>query len=357
MKRTGFIILIVLIVSLFSGTGYYFYEKSDDPKTEYKTDTAYVMDIIKKTVAAGSIVPRKEIEIKSQVSGVVDELYTDAGTQINVGDLIARIKIIPDVVALNNAQASVENARINFENAQKELQRQKQLFDEKVISEFEYNQFLLDYNLKEQQLEAAQNNLELIREGASKKSGSVSNLVKSTVNGMVLDVPVKEGSFIVETNTFNEGTTIASIADMQQMIFEGQVNESEVGLLKEGMPLLLNVGALESDPFTAELEYISPKGIEEEGAIEFEIRAAVDLQEDKFLRAGYSANADIILARRDSVVAVKESDVISEKGETFLEVEVAPQKFERQKIITGLSDGINIEVVEGIKKGDRIKKQ
>ncbi len=356
MKLLLTVVIIMVLASTFLGTGYYLYQKSEEPAVVFETDSVFTTNIIKKTVATGSIIPRKEVEIKTQVSGVVEKLYVEAGAKVKAGDLIAKIKIIPNVVALNNAEAAVQTALINFKNSEKELERQKQLFSDNVISEFEFNQFQLNYNLNKQQLEAAGNNLELIREGASKKSGTVSNQVRSTVNGMILDVPVKEGSFVIETNTFNDGTTIASIANMNEMIFEGQVDESEVGKLREGMELLLKIGALETETFIASLEYISPKGLEDEGAIQFEIRAAVNLKDNAFLRAGYSANADIVLEQREKVLAIKESNLIFEDEKIYVEVEVGDQIFEKREIKTGISDGINIEVVSGLTLAESVKK-
>jgi HlyD family secretion protein len=307
-------------------------------------------------VATGAIEPRKEIELKSQVSGVVETIYVEPGDIIKNGQLVAKIKIIPDVVRLNDAEMRLKAAVINFKNAEKELQRQKRLFDEKVLSDMDYNEYLLRYQLREQEVEAAENNLDLVKEGASKKSGAVSNLVMATAEGMVLDVPVKEGNFVIETNTFNEGTTIASVADMSEMIFRGHVDESEVGKIEVGMKLDLKIGALETENITAILEYISPKGVEEEGAIQFEIKAAVALKAGVFLRAGYSANADIVLSRRDSVLAVNEGNVIFEDGKSFVEVEVGEQEFKKREIETGLSDGINIEIISGIGPEDKVKK-
>ena len=286
MKKFFTILLILLLVTSLVGTGYFLYAKSQEKPEVFETDAPFFTDIEKKTVATGSIVPRKEIELKSNVSGVVDQIFVEPGDNVNGGQLIARIKIIPDVVTLNNAEANVKSAVINLKNAEKELNRQRGLYKEKVISEFEFSQAQLQYNLSEQQLEAAQNNLELVKEGASKKSGTQNNLVYATAAGMVLDVPVKEGTFVIETNTFNDGTTIATVADMTEMIFEGKVDESEVGKLSLGMPLKLKVGALDTASFFAELEYISPKGVEEEGAIQFEVKAAVSLQTDIFLKSG-----------------------------------------------------------------------
>lgn len=356
IKKILIILAVTFLVSSFMGTLYYLYQKSQTPPVIFETESPFVTDIIKKTVATGSINPRKEIQIKSQVSGVIDQIFVEPGATVTNNQKMAKIRIIPNVVALNNAEASVNRARINFVDARNELKRQEKLYSEKVISEYEFNQATLNFNLKKQELDAAENNLELVREGASKKSGSASNIVYSTVTGMVLDVPVKEGSFVIESNTFNEGTTIVSVADMSEMVFEGNVDESEVGKLEEGMELTINIGALDKQIFTATLEYISPKGVEQDGAIQFEIRAAVTLKKDVFLRAGYSANADIVLDKRSQVLAVKESNLILEKGKAFVDVETSPQQFERKQIEVGLSDGINIEIVSGLHPEEKIKK-
>lgn len=357
MKKVFVILLIVLFVVSFIGTGFFLFSKSQKPTEVYETETPIFTDIIKKTVATGSITPRKEIALKSQVSGIVDELFVEPGDYSKKGQLIARIRIIPDVVALNNAEMRLKAALINFKNNERELQRQKKLFDEKVIAEFDYNNFQLQYNLARQEVEAAENNLELVKEGASKKAGSSSNLVYATAEGMILDVPVEQGDFVIESNTFNEGTTIASVADMDDLIFKGKVDESEVGKIQPGMELLLKIGALEKEEITALLEFISPKGVEEEGAIQFEIKANIVTKSDAFLRAGYSANADIVLEKRDSTMAINEGNLIIEGNKTFVEVETAPQTFEKVEIKTGLSDGINIEVTEGITANSKVKKQ
>ena len=355
MRRVFGILMILLLFVSFFGGGYYLYQKSEEKPVVFSSDTPFYSDIVNKTVATGSIVPRKEIELKSQVSGVVDEIFVEPGETVKEGDLIARIKIIPDVVSLNNAENRLQTAIINFKNAEKELQRQKELFEQNVISEFDYNQFLLSYNLAKQDLEAAENNLELVKEGASKKTGNASNLVYSTASGMVLDVPVEEGNFVIETNTFNDGTTIATVANMNEMIFEGKVDESEVGKIREGMDLKLTIGALEDVSFHAKLEYIAPKGVEEEGAIQFEIKAAIQLKEGTFLRAAYSANADIVLDKRDSVLSVKEKWLVFEEEKTFVEVQTGEQQYEKREIETGLSDGINIEIVSGLAADEKVK--
>jgi HlyD family secretion protein len=356
MKRIFITLAIILIFGLFLGTGYFLYQKSEQPPVVYETDTPFKTDIIKKTIATGTIVPRREVALKSQVSGVVEKLYVEEGASVKVGDLIARIRIIPNVVAVNNAQAQLENARINLDNAERELKRQKSLLDANVTSDMDYNSFLLDFKIRKQEVEAAENNLQLIREGSSRKSGSVSNLVRSTVSGMILEIPVKEGTFIIESNTFNEGTSIASIADMSEMIFEGKVDESEVGRIRPGMDLILSVGAIEGEVFDAKLEFISPKGQADEGAIKFNIKAAIALQDDQFLRAGYSATADIVLEKRENVLAIKESNLLFDQAKTYVEVATGDQQFERREVKTGLSDGINIQIAEGLSETEKIKK-
>lgn len=357
MKRILVILTIIIVVGSFAGTGYYLYQKSEEPPVIYETNSPFLTDIERKTVATGSIVPRKEIEVKSQVSGVIEKLYLEAGNHVKVGDKIAKVKIIPNVVALNNAEVRIKTAAINYKNSNKEKNRQYELYEQQVISESTYNQFLLSYNLAQQEVEAAENNMQLIKEGASKNEGMSSNIVRATSSGMLLDIPVKEGSFVIESNTFNDGTTIASIANMNEMIFEGKVDEAEVGKLKEGMDLSLTVGALDTVSFNANLEYISPKGVEDQGAIQFEIKAAVNLRSDNFLRAGYSANADIVLENKKQVLALKESDIQFDEDENmYVEIMLADQEFEKRILETGISDGINIEILGGLKESDKYKR-
>ncbi|MCG8306389.1 MAG: efflux RND transporter periplasmic adaptor subunit [Cytophagales bacterium] len=354
-KVIGSLVALVFVAS-FIAVGYVLIKKSIRPDEVFESASPFYADIVSKTVATGSITPRKEIDLKSQVSGVVETLYVEAGDIVGNNDIIAKIKIIPDVVMLNNAEMRLKAALINFKNAHTEMERQNQLYAENVISELEYNRHKLEYQLRQQEVEAAENNLELIKEGASKNTGTVSNVVRSTAEGMVIDVPVKEGSFVIESNTFNEGTTIATVANMKDIIFEGKVDESEVGKIHEGMMLDLKIGALQEEKIRAELEYISPKGIEEDGAIQFEIKAAVNLKSDLFLRAGYSANADIVLDRRDSVLAIKESDIYFDADKIFVDVVAGEQEYRKTEIKTGLSDGINIEILEGLDANQKIKK-
>jgi len=407
----GCVISLAAVLVLFSiFLGVYFYQQNAKDPVVYDTSKPEVTDIIKKTVATGSIKPRREVLIKPQVSGVVDELYVEAGEIATKGQKIAKIKLIPSQISINNAQSQVELSRIRYDEAQRELKRQKEvfgkkldvesarsnyetaereearnrrLFEEGVVSELDYNRFKRDMevakaafenaqllagntlqqfeanvDIAKQEMNAAINNLQLLREGASKNSRQVNNIVVSTVAGMVLDVPVEEGSSVIERNNFNEGTSIAIVADMKSLIFEGQVDESDVGKLKEGMPLELTIGAIEDEKFDATLEFISPKGVEEEGTVKFEVRAAIKPTEGVFLRAGYSANGDIILDKREQVIALQERDVIFSNDSTFIEVAVGDQEFEKREIKTGLSDGLKIEVLSsGIDTTTQVKVQ
>jgi HlyD family secretion protein len=357
MKKILRLVLLFAILFVFGYTVYYLWSKEEVSPIVYTTEQAYTATIIKKTVATGSVVPRREIDIKPQVSGIIKEIYVIAGDQVKVGDLIAKVKIIPDMVTLNSAESRVDRAEITLEEAKLNYDRNLSLREQEVISESEFQPFMIGLKSAREELNTAENNLQLIREGASKRSSTSTNtLIRSTIDGMVLDVPVKEGNSVIESNTFNEGTTIATIADMNNMIFEGNVDESEVDKISQGMDLILNIGAIENLTFEAELEYISPKGVEESGAIQFEIRAALNMADSsKFIRAGYSANADIVLDRRDSVLSISEG-LLQFIGDTiYVEVQVGAQQFERRDVTTGLSDGINIEVLSGITADDKIK--
>lgn len=359
MKKTIVGLVIAGLLVLFVYTIYYLWGKEQQEPIVYETEQAFKTSIIKKTMATGAVVPRKEIDIKPQVSGIIQEIYVEAGELVKKGDLIAKVKIIPDMVTLNNAENRVNRAKIALDQAKRDYDRNKQLLDQGVIPEVEFQTFEIALKNAEEEQEAAASNLQLIREGVTKRSGrSTNTLIRSTIDGMVLDVPVKEGNSVIESNTFNEGTTIASVADMGNMIFEGNVDESEVNKIKLGMPLILNIGAIETEKFDASLEYISPKGVTIDGAIQFEIRAAlkIDTTGGSFIRAGYSASADIVLDRRDDVLAIRESLMqFDDTGKSYIEVEVGDQRFERRDLTTGLSDGINIEVLSGVTEADKIK--
>ncbi len=404
----GFLIALGVFVVLSAiGLIYYFSQQRNKTSDSFDTEKPIIADVVKKSVATGSIKPRLEIMIKPQVSGVVQELYVEEGEAVIQGQKLAKIKLVPNEVNINTAQSNLELAKLRLTEAKRELQRQKEVFsknldvesaqatydnaleqeqrqrqllDEGVIAQQAYDQFKLDLNIataaldnakiiannslkqfetqvdiRKQELDAAVNNLQLLREGASSNSRQVNNVIVSTVQGMVLDIPVETGSSVIERNNFNEGTTIATVADMSNLIFEGKVDESEVGKLREGMPLTLTVGAIEGHTFDAILEFISPKGVDEEGTVKFEVRAAVKPSEEVFLRAGYSANGDIIMDRRDQVIAIKERDVLFENDTNYVQVLVGDREFEKRPIQLGLSDGIQVEVLNGLDTTTQIK--
>lgn len=356
IKKIFKYILLTAFVGLFIWTLYFLWSKSQTPPVVFQTLTAFDTNIVKKTVATGSIIPRKEVNMKSQVSGIIEKLYIVAGQEIKAGDVLAKIKIIPNMANLANAENRISVAQLNFDNAKIDFERNDNLLKQNVISKSEWLPYDLKLKSAEQELKAAEDNLTLVKEGVTKAAGSATNtLVKATISGMVLDVPVKEGSQVIESNTFNEGTTIASVANMGEMIFEGKLDESEVGKVIPGMDILLTIGAIDIEKFAAKLEYISPKGATENGAIQFLIRAAINKQTGTFLRAGYSANADIILSKKDKVLSVPESVLQFDKDKTYVELETGTQKFEKKYIKTGISDGINIEVLDGLTKKDKIK--
>jgi len=356
MKKILGIVIGVVVLTLFGGTVYFLWAKSQKPETVFQTESPKKATIIKKAVATGAVVPRQEVEIKPRVSGIVEEIYVEPGRPVKNGDLIVRIRVVPDMVNLAGAQDRVARAEIARDNAEKEYERNKKLSEQGLIAASAFQPFDAAWKNAQAEVAAARENMDLIEKGISRSAGSVTNtLVRSTINGMVLEVPVEVGHSVIETNNFNAGTTLATIADMDDMIFKGKVDESEVGKLKTGMALLLTIGAIQDQQLNAMLEHIAPKGVEQEGAIQFEIRAALAKQSGVTVRANYSANADIVLDRRDSVLAINESLLQFEGDKKFVEVETAPQKFEKREITTGLSDGIQIEVVSGLTESDKVK--
>ncbi len=356
MKKIWRYLLLIGIGAAFIYTIYFLAEKSKQDPIVYATEQAVVGNIVKQTLATGSIKPREEVDIKPQVSGIIQELFVEAGDHVNEGQLIARVKVIPDMVALNNAQNRLEIAEINYTTAKQDYDRNKALYAQKVISVADFQMVEQNYKNALTERNAAQDNLDIIREGASKNMGAQSlTLVKSTVTGMVLDVPIKVGNQVIESNNFNDGTTIATVANMNDMIFEGLIDESEVGKIKEGMDLVITIGAIEKETFDAKLEYISPKGIEENGAIQFQVRAKMALNKDNFVRAGYSANANIVLDKRDSVLTLSEGLLQFEDDVPFVEIATGENQWARRDVKLGLSDGLKVEIIDGISADDKIK--
>lgn len=373
MKRTKTIILLAFIVVAFTAALVYLWKKNQENPITYKTETATHTTVTVKTVATGKIVPKEEVLIKPNVSGVVEEIFVVAGAYVKQGDLIAKIRVIPNVSSLTSAKnaissnlTSLETAKINLQTQKNNYERQKALFEKGVISANDFETVENTYLQTKQSVEQAQinvnsarQNYDIIKTGTTSGLGNIAQTqVRATVSGMVLAVPVKEGNQVIEANNFNEGTSIASLADVKKMIFEGKVDESEVGKIKEGLPLEITVGAIENEKFNAVLDYIAPKGVEENGAIQFEIKGSLKSIDSTFIRAGLSANASIILGKAEDVLAIKEAlvqyDETTDK-KPFVEVEVGDQKFEKRSVELGLSDGIFVQVVSGITENDKIK--
>ncbi len=374
MKKSKTIIILVTIGVLFSVSMYWLYSKNIEDPVVYETEKPAMGSIIKKTVATGSIVPKEEVLIKPNISGIIDEIFVEAGEIVKAGDLIAKVKVVPNVSSLNSAKnninsvrTQVETARLAFENQKSIYNRQKELFEKGVISANEFDNAQLAYDQAQQRLRqeqvgltAASQNYDIVRTGTTRGMGASANTeIRATVSGMVLDVPVKTGNQVIEANNFNDGTTIATLADVDKMIFEGKVDESEVGKIKEGLPLEITVGALPDKTFDAVLDYIAPKGVDENGAIQFEIKGTMKNLDttSTFIRAGLSANASIILAKADDVLTIKEALVQYDPKtqKPFVEVMVGDQKFERRQVELGVSDGIDVEIKSGVSKDDNIK--
>lgn len=358
MKKRATIIVLLCIVLAFGGAMYYLYQKNAEDPVVYQTEELSKQTIIKKTMATGSILPLEEVLIKPNISGVIEEVYVEGGDYIKSGDLLAKIKVVPNLNALNNAKNNIDEAKINLDDQLRNYERQKNLFDKGVISKVDLERAQVSYDQARQTYSAANKNYDIVKTGTTKGYGNAANtLIRSTVSGMVLEVPVEVGNQVIESNTFNEGTTIATVADIDKMIFEGKVDESEVGKIKENLPLEITVGAIENKVFNAVLDYIAPKGNEENGAIQFEIKGTLKKQDTTFIRAGLSANASIILAKADSVLAIKEALVQFDKDtkKPFVEIETGEQKFERKEIELGISDGIIVEIKSGLNTGDKVK--
>ncbi|WP_228237034.1 efflux RND transporter periplasmic adaptor subunit [Allomuricauda sp. M10] len=358
MKKSVTIAILLLIVIVFGGSMYYLYQKNAEDPIIYETETPSTQTIVKKAVATGSILPLEEVLIKPNISGVIEEIFVEGGDFVKSGDLLAKIKVVPNLSALNDAKNAIDEAKINLDDQMRNLERQTTLFGKGVISKTDMERAQVTYDQAKQAYAAANKRYDIVKTGTTSGFSNAANtMIRATVSGMVLEVPVEVGNQVIESNNFNEGTTIAAIADVNKMIFEGKVDESEVGRIKEDLPLEITVGAIENKVFDAVLDYIAPKGKEENGAIQFEIKGSLKKQDTTFIRAGLSANASIILARADSVLAVKEA-LVQFDGDTkkpFVEVETANQQFERRDVKLGVSDGIFVEIKSGLAATDKIK--
>ncbi len=360
MKRYFKYIMMALAAVVFIGTFVFLYIKSQPKPVEYNEFEPKQMDIRKTTVVTGKIEPRNEVNVKPQISGIITEILKEAGQKVEAGEVIAKVKVIPDMSSLSAAQARVRLAGINERQARTDFEREKALFDKGLVSADEYDKIAQALRQAREESAAAQDNLEVVRDGVSKTNASASStLIRSTVTGLILDIPVKVGNSVILANTFNDGTTIATVANMNDLIFRGNIDETEVGRLTTGMTMKITIGALQDLKFDARLEYISPKATDQNGANQFEIKAAVNLPtSSEQIRSGYSANAEIVLTEARGVLSVPESAIEFSGNDTFVYVVKGSGKektYERRKVTTGLSDGINIEIRSGLKKGETVR--
>ncbi len=359
MKKFFRILLWIIVAALFIGTFVYLYFNSKPKETYYSIVSPDTGTIERTTVLTGKIEPRDEIQIKPQISGIITQINVQPGDMVRQGDVIAVIKVIPDASQLSNAETSVNQAQINLEDARLKHERNTVLYEKRLISREEFENTLATYNKAREELDAARDAVNIVKQGVSRYNASEANTqVRATIDGLVLDVPVKVGTSVIQANTFNDGTTVATIADMNKLIFKGNVDETEVGSLKVGMPMTITIGAIPDYSSETVIEYISPKGVETNGANTFELKAAIDSESGMQLRSGYSANATVALTRSDSVLRVPESVVEFAGDSTFVYLltdTVETQKFTRKPIATGVSDGINIEVKSGIDSSAKLR--
>ena len=359
MKRYSKLIIAAIIALIFIGTFVFLWQKSQPKEVVYNEFTPKKENIQKTTVITGKIEPRNEVNVKPQISGIITELLKEPGQHVQQGEVIAKVKVIPDMGQLSSAEMRVRLAEINLKQAQTDFQREENLYKQKLVSADEYDKSKQALNQAKHEKAAAEDALQVVRDGVSKSNASASStLVRSTISGIILDIPVKVGNSVILSNTFNDGTTIATVANMNDLIFRGNIDETEVGQLVSGMPMKITIGALQDLNFEANLEYISPKAVENNGANQFEIKAAVKLAEGGKIRSGYSANAEIVLAKVDKVLSVPESAIEFSGDSTFVYVikgEGKNKEYKRTQVETGLSDGVNIEIKKGLTEKDKVR--
>ena len=359
MKRYSKLIIATIIALIFIGTFVFLWQKSQPKEVVYSEFTPKKDTLQRTTIITGKIEPRNEVNVKPQISGIITEILKEAGQFVQAGEVIAKVKVIPDMGQLSSAESRVRLANINLKQAEVDFEREKNLYDQKLVSADEYDKVRQQLNQAKEELKAAVDALEVVRDGVSRSNASASStLIRSTISGVILDIPVKVGNSVILSNTFNDGTTIASVANMNDLIFRGNIDETEVGQLTIGMPMKITVGALQDVSFEASLEYISPKAVESNGANQFEIKAAVNTLQDSRIRSGYSANAEIVLARAESVLTVPESAIEFSGDSTFVYVLVGSsdkKQYERRPVNVGLSDGVNIEIKKGLTDKDRVR--
>ena len=356
MKILKYFAIGILVLGAIFAT-LYFVKTNSKTLIEYDVQVASIQNIEKKTVVTGKVIPEDEVEIKPQISGIIEELYVEEGDLVSNGDLLAKVKVVPNEQALNSAKGRLSNTLILLKNAEVEFKRNKTLFKKEIISQREYDNVKLNYDQAQQNVENARTDLQIIKLGSAGGSSIANTNIRATVPGTVLEIPIKEGDQVIESNTFNAGTTIATVADLNKMIFEGKVDEAEVAKLIIGMPLKVTLGAIEDESFDAQLKFIAPKGNEEDGTVQFKIEGDVYLNDSVFIRAGYSANASLVLKKKDSIMAISEALLQFDKvtNDPYVEIKNDAGEFERKDIEVGISDGINVEVISGIEMEDEIK--
>ena len=359
MKKYSKLIIAAIIALIFIGTFVFLWQKSQPKEVVYNEFTPKLEDIQKTTIITGKIEPRNEVNIKPQISGIITDLYKEPGDYVNAGDVIAKVKVIPDMGQLSSAEARVRLSEINLKQAQVNYDREENLYNMKLVSADEFDKIKQALQQAKEEKVAAIDALQVVRDGVSKSNASASStLIRSTISGRILDIPVKVGNMVILSNNFNDGTTIASVANMNDLIFRGNIDETEVGQLVNDMPMKITIGALQDLKFDANLEYISPKAVENNGANQFEIKAAVKLAEGSQIRSGYSANAEIVLSSVSKVLSVPESAIEFSGDSTFVYIikgEGKNRTYERTQVTTGLSDGVNIEIKKGVTQKDKVR--
>ncbi len=359
MKKYSKLIIAAIIALIFIGTFVFLWQKSQPKEVVYNEFTPKTEDIKKTTIITGKIEPRNEVNVKPQISGIITELYKDPGDYVNAGDVIAKVKVIPDMGQLSSAESRVRLAEINLKQAEVDYSREENLHNQKLVSDDEFDKSRQALKQAKEEKAAAVDALQVVRDGVSQSNAKASStLIRSTISGVILDIPVKVGNSVILANTFNDGTTIATVANMNDLIFRGNIDETEVGQLVNGMNMKITIGALQDLSFDAALEYISPKAVESNGANQFEIKAAVKLAEGGKIRSGYSANAEIVLASASKVLSIPESAIEFSGDSTFVYIVKGDGKqktYERKQVTTGLSDGVNIEIKKGLSAKDKVR--
>ena len=353
------LIIAIIIAFIFIGTFVFLYQKSQPEPIVYNEFTTKTSDISKTTLITGKIEPRNEVNVKPQISGIITDIYKEAGDVVKAGEVIAKVKVIPDMSQLSSAESRVRLAEINAKQAQTDYDRDKVLFDKHLITAESFDKVSQTLHQAQEEVKAANDALEVVRDGVSKSNASASStLIRSTISGVILDIPVKVGNTVILSNTFNDGTTIATLANMKDLIFRGNIDETEVGQLAIGVPMKITIGALQDVKLNASLEYISPKAVENNGANQFEIKAAIDIKGAKSLRSGYSANAEIVLQTDKNVLTIPESAVEFSGDSTFVYLvkgKGEQKTYERHPVTIGISDGVNIEIKKGLSNKDIVR--